>query len=366
MAKKDIEENPGKVNRYLTEQSLSYSAMTQNPEFNINSILARKITVYLVVMFISQNLFAAEKKYASPFDFLKTDSDISIRYGIWHPKGEKRSGTVILLGGRTEFMEKYAETIQKLNQRGYSIYSFDWRGQGLSTRMLANRHKGFVRSYGDYLRDLDIFINIIVEPEAVSPLIILAHSMGGHIALRYIHDHPGKIDRAVLVAPMIDIMANSFFRYLVRGFTRISVKAGLGHVYTLGSGNYSPAKVKFEGNRLTSDPERFMDEQRAIADNPKLALAGVTYGWLSATFESVDILTQPGYVGTIKTPVLIVSAGSDRIVSVEAQKAICSAIPNCKFTLIKDSMHEILKETDSIQAIFWDEFDRFTRREQSP
>ena len=68
-----------------------------------------------------------------------------------------------------------------------------------------------------------------------------------------------------------------------------------------------------------------MDEHRAIAESPELALGGVTYGWLAATFKSIDILSGTEYAGKIKTPVLIISAGKDRIVSEAAQRAICSS-----------------------------------------
>jgi hypothetical protein len=34
---------------------------------------------------------------------------------------------------------------------------------------------------------------------------------------------------------------------------------------------------------------RFLDEERAIAANPDLALGGVIYGWLKATLESIGV-----------------------------------------------------------------------------
>ncbi len=292
--------------------------------------------------------------------YFATFDNISIRYGVWPCRKEKRRGSVVLLGGRRDFMEKYAETIGELRQRGFDVYSFDWRGQGLSTRLIKDRLKGYVKNYADYIKDLELFIRKIVKPQAVYPLIILALSMGGHIALRFIHDYPGVIDRAVLVSPMFDILTPPFPRPVARLIIRIAAKAGLDQNYAIGSGYYSFLDEKFEGNRLTSDPERFMDEKKAIAENPDLALGGVTYGWLAATLESIKILKKTRYAENIKTPILIVNAGSDRIVSEKVQRAVCSAMPDCRFTSIPNARHEILKETDSVRSIFWDEFDRFT------
>jgi lysophospholipase len=294
----------------------------------------------------------------SPYDFMTTFDQQPLRYGIWHSQKEQKNGSILLLGGRTEFMEKYSETIGELNQKGFNVFSFDWRGQGLSSRILANRHKGFIDDYDAYLSDLDMFVTNIVNPEFIRPLTIIAHSMGGHIALRFLHDHPDAADMAVLTSPMIDIFESGLSRGLVNFMTRIAIRTGFSHSYIIGSGDYTDDE--FEGNKLTSDPVRFADAQKAIAKNPDLALGGVTYGWLSATIKSIDILFQPGFASKIRTPILMVIAGNDQIVSIKAQKKISGMLPNCKLKEISGARHEIFKETDAVRSIFWREFNRFT------
>ena len=332
--------------------------MKESRNFKFVAVLLILIIPYLGILPSLLNHCIAQERKFSPYDFMATSDNLSIRYGIWSCQKEKKLGSIILLNGRTEFMEKYTETIGELNQRGFDVYSFDWRGQGLSTRMLANRHKGFIKNYDIYINDLENFISKVVQPEAVSPLVILAHSMGAHIALRFIHDHSGIAARAVLVSPMINIMPTIFPRWFIRFIVRVATKAGFRHAYAIGSGDY--ADEKFEGNRLTSDPERFMDEEKAIAENPDLALGGVTYGWLASTFESIDILTKPGFAEKITAPILIISAGDDKVVSIKAQKRICSSLANCRFIEIPGARHEILMEIDAIRSVFWDQFDRFT------
>ncbi|MBW2200659.1 MAG: alpha/beta hydrolase [Deltaproteobacteria bacterium] len=302
----------------------------------------------------------AQENASSPFDFMTTQDKISIRYGVWPCGIGAARGRVLILNGRTEFMEKYDETITDLNRRGFDVYSFDWRGQGLSTRLLSDRHKGYIRTYDDYLKDLELFVGQIVKPKTRSHLIVLAHSMGAHIALRFLHDHPEVFDQAVLVSPMIDILPSPIVRPIARFVTRRKIKGGLDSAYVFNSGGYNSREMSFKGNRFTSDPVRFMDQKKEIEKNPDLALGGLTYGWLEATFESIDILKKSGYAGQIKIPVLIVSAGSDKVIAVKAQKNICSAMANCQYIVISNARHEILKETDSIRSNFWDAFDRFT------
>jgi len=308
---------------------------------------------------MASNISSVKQNILTPYDVMKTPDEREVRYGIWCNPKEPRRGSILLLNGRREFMEKYTETIGELIERGFDVYSMDWRGQGLSTRMLADRHKGFIEDFDVYLNDLKLFVSNRVIPNAIGPVMILAHSMGGHMALRFIHDHPGMADRMVLTAPMIDIFGSSLTRWGARFISRAANKAGFNRTYVFGSG--IDTDEKFEGNNLTSDPVRFMATAKKIEENPDLALGGVTFGWVSAALKSIDILRNPRFAEQIGTPILMISAGEDRIVSNTAQKKICSLLPNCRFMEIPGARHEILVETDAVRSVFWHEFDRFTR-----
>ena len=64
-------------------------------------------------------------------------------------------GTVVVLGGRGEFVEKYFEVVADLLSRGFAVASMDWRGQGGSERPLRNARKGHVDDFSHFERDLD-------------------------------------------------------------------------------------------------------------------------------------------------------------------------------------------------------------------
>ncbi len=294
------------------------------------------------------------------YGFFTTHDNLSIRYAHKHSGAGEKRGSVVLLGGRKEFIEKYEETAGELNLRGYDVYAVDWRGQGLSSRMLENRHKGHVEDYGDYIRDLRHYYRAHVKPFAKGPIHLMAHSMGGHISLRYLREHPGDFQCAVLTAPMVDIETFPPLPGKVARFITARGVKGDGRVsYAVGFGDYNPERVRFAGNRLTSDPGRFRDEITKIRENPDLALGGVTYGWLDASFRSIDILTNPDYVQKIETPVLMCSAEKDKVVDNRAQKRLCRDLPKARFVSIKGARHEILKEKDHIRRDFWDAFDGF-------
>ena len=189
--------------------------------------------------------------------YFTTADGTAIRSGHWCPEGRQPSGSVVLLGGRKEFLEKYTETAADLNQRGFEVFGFDWRGQGLSSRMLPDRLKGFVRNYNDYVQDLEDFFQRVVQPEAARPIYVIAHSMGGHVALRYLQQQPASIDKAILVAPMLDINTKPYPRWLVRGLAWLGRLIGGEDALVPGSDKRTNFDRPFEGNALTADPRHF-------------------------------------------------------------------------------------------------------------
>jgi lysophospholipase len=117
---------------------------------------------------------------------LKTPDGVSLRFARWAPP-PGRKGTVCLFQGRSDFIEKYFETVRDLRARGFAVATLDWRGQGMSDRALHDRRKGYVRSFSEYQIDLDCFIREIVLPDCPSPIFALAHAMGATVLLRAAH-----------------------------------------------------------------------------------------------------------------------------------------------------------------------------------
>ncbi len=292
--------------------------------------------------------------------YFTSDEGISIRYHHWLNTKSRPNGTVILLGGRKEFLEKYNETAGDLNRMGFDVYSFDWRGQGLSTRMLSDRSRGFILDYNEYLHDLQVFFDTVIPANTRRPIYFLAHSMGAHLAIRFLHRRRTGIDGAVLSAPMIDIFTAPYPSWLVKLLIQMAVKSGRRDAVVPGSRKRSERDWHFEGNPLTSDKKRFQAEKGALEANPALAVDAVTFGWLAATMNSIDYFKTPGYLEEIKTPVLMVCAGEDRIVSVSAQMEACARLPDCRLVTIPTSRHEILMENDAIRVTFWQAFRKFT------
>ena len=294
------------------------------------------------------------------FDTFTTRDHRAVRWGFAPAAASPPRGTVLFFNGRTEYMEKYAEVVEELNQRGFEVYSCDWRGQGLSDRMLADSQKGYVACFEDYLDDLDQLMASLESRRAPSPFILLGHSMGGHIALRFLERYPERFVRVILTSPMIDIQLPRFLpRSLLRWLARTATRKGLQGAYVLGAGGVNARDRRFEGNPLTSDRLRFERNVAMIDRDPRLAVGGVTYGWLDAAMQSIDRVVAPAFARSLRVPLLMVTAAEEQIVCRRAQEDFCRHAFDCRIECIEGARHELLVETDARRAQFWCAFDRF-------
>ena len=290
--------------------------------------------------------------------FKANQDDVTIRYALWPATVSDPRGTIILLPGRTEFIEKFFEVVNELRERGFAVASMDWRGQGLSTRPLSNREKHYFKDFSTALPDLAQFINSYVAPNMPRPFNIVAHSMGGHLSLRFLHDYPGVIEKAVFTAPMCGINFEALPKWVARSFASVMCKLGFEENYLPGFGDYKDGRWGWRA-KLTSDMDRFEDEDYFIRHNRDLALGGTTFGWLRAALASVAVLHSPGYPEAINVPILVVQAGGDQIVDNAKMTALVNRLPNAQLLKVPGSMHEILKEQDQYREQFWAAFDDF-------
>ncbi len=288
---------------------------------------------------------------------LQTPDGLALRYAISRVPSNTR-GTVCILPGRGDFIERYFETIEDLNKRGFCAAILDWRGQGGSERRLSNHLKGHVSSFRKYDIDLDEFIQQVVLPDCPPPYFALAQSTGGHILMRSLARHTW-FERAVLTSPFIDVGPRIWPRPVITLAARLAVACGLGRMWIPGEGRRALLESDFPGNRLTSDLTRFTRTTRIIAEHPHLATAGPTFRWLNAAITSIGVLARMPKSGQPRCPVLIVAAGLDRVVSTEASRDFARRVPGVAVVTIDLARHEILNERTELREQFWAAFDSF-------
>ncbi len=287
-----------------------------------------------------------------------------LRTATWDAApGSAQRGVCVLLSGQTEFIEKYSEVVAELRKRGFAVASMDWRGQGHSARALPDTRKAHIDKFSQYDDDFAIFMNEIVRPMTAGRApIALAHSMGGHILLRALHDRPTDFTAAVFTAPMIRVQSRGYPAWLARAMCFLEFQCGAGNDWVFGMEKRDPLYMEFEDNLVTSDRARFARAKALIAADPDIRLAGPTWGWLEAAYHSMKQIAEPGYAEAITTPVMIVGAGRDRIVETAATREFARRMPNATYIEIHEAEHEILMENDIVRARFWKAFDEYVSR----
>jgi lysophospholipase len=288
---------------------------------------------------------------------LKTPDGRSLRFARFAPPHGRR-GTVCVFQGRTEFIEKYFETVRDLRRRGFAVATLDWRGQGLSDRALSDPHKGHIGDFREFDTDLETFMREVVLPDCPPPLFALAHSMGGAILIRSATNGHRWFDRMVFSAPMIAPFAIRF-----PGPTRFALKlmrwAGMGTTYIPGGDGTVDQTKPFLGNPLTADPVRYARNSAVLEAEPALGLGAPTVGWANAAFRAMNAFAEPAYPASIRHPMLIIAAGADTIVSTPATEEFAIRLRTGSHLVLPGAKHEILMEQDRMRGQFWAAFDAF-------
>jgi lysophospholipase len=268
-------------------------------------------------------------------------------------------GVCVLLNGQTEFIEKYFEVIDELRERGLTVVGLDWRGQGGSGRLVPDAPlKAHIHDFEEYDADLDALMEQVVKPLLAGRRpIALAHSMGGHILLRYLHRHPEHFAAAAFSAPMVMFSTRGQPPWLVRAMTDWMSSNGHATDFVWGMAERDPLTMNFSDQIVTSDLARFQRTQDFLALHPALRLGGPTWGWVAAAFRSIAGFAQTGYAEHITTPALICGAGHDRICRTDDTRRFASLMPRAVYREIAGAEHEILMERDAFRASFWNAFD---------
>jgi lysophospholipase len=271
----------------------------------------------------------------------------------------KPVGTVCLFHGRGEQIEKYFAAIERLQRRGFCVATFDWRGQGGSQRLARNPRKGHVRDFQHYERDIDAFRRLLALPDCPPPFFGLGHSLGGHVLLRASPGLRPWIQRMVLASPFLDFGPTPIGRVTIRRLSGTLRLFGLGRVYIPGPLRRYAVATGFDHNPLTSDPERFSTMMAIGRARPDLAVGAPTIGWTNAAARSIEVLDDDRFAATVPIPSLLVNAGADRVVSMQAVERMARRLRGAAYVLVPGARHELMMERDAFAAQFWAAFDAF-------
>ena len=290
---------------------------------------------------------------------VETRDGVTLRAAYWPATTAPARGTILLLHGRAEFIEKYFEVIGELLERGFAVATFDWRGQGSSGRSLADGRKGHVADFSDFRHDIEAVSRAVIDRFLPKPTFGLAHSMGACVALIGAAEGWLPVRRLVASTPMVALSLVKHAR-LARTLARLLGRLGLGSSFVPGGRAGSISTEPFEGNRLSGDPRRYARNANIARTLGQGAIGSPTIAWLVAAYEAMAALQAKGYPARIKVPTLVIGAGNDPVCSTPAAELFARGLgPGSTYLRIPGARHEVMMETDEIRQAFWRAFDAF-------
>jgi lysophospholipase len=300
------------------------------------------------------------ERFLAPLGFVwgsfPTADGAVLRWG--HLAAERPRAECILVGGFGDFIEKQFETIRDLAARGLSVWCLDWRGQGGSTRPKRWPHRPRARRFDRDAAELAQFAAQYLSPDR--PHVLIAHSMGGAIALLCLRRHPRLFDAAILSAPMLGLLDGRTPPILLRAVTGPVRLSGLGICRLPGTRRWLPDRPPTpERSRVSSDAERCRIRHAWVSINPALRLDQPTYGWLDPALSLMGRIGKRRFLSGITTPILLGSAGREHIVAPAAHYRAARYLPDCTLIELPESKHEPFLELDAIRDFWFDRIDYF-------
>lgn len=276
---------------------------------------------------------------------------------------EKAEGTVVVAHGFGESIQKYKEVIYYFLTEHYNVFLLDHRGHGKSVRETGNSDFSLthIDNFMDYIEDFRGFIEEIVVSMVGTdfPFYIYAHSMGGAIAARYLQMYPGRIKKAVLTAPMLDLYM-TMPQIQAQAISYYMVKVGRGKDYIAGHKPFCGTENFKESS--SSSRERYEYYFRKKVADQELQNNAGSYSWL---YESIKIIKKiQREKRKIQIPICIFTAEKDDLVTREGQVALAKRTPDSQLVLIPGSKHEIYMAPAGIQRQYWRYIFSFLKEKQ--
>ena len=294
---------------------------------------------------------------AANTSYKATTDGIRVRTSFW--AANDPVGTVFVFPGRTDYIEKYGGLANFCLSNNLNVIAIDWRGQGLSERLLDDKNIGHIEDFKNYQNDVEAIINEAKDASLVKPWIIFAHSMGGLIGLRTLHDNP-VFEKVVFTSPMWGIQMPPILK---SGASIImSLISLIGKMETYAPTTSPETRIlneEYEFNKLTSDIRNFKLLRQQLIQHPNLQIGGPSSAWVSAALDEIEfqIRNEPPI-----TPALCFLGEKEEIIDNLAVREFCKNWDSCDLISIPDAKHDLLMEKKIVLHSLFEKLEEFIKK----
>lgn len=261
-------------------------------------------------------------------------------------------GTVAIVHGFTENVEKFSELIYSLLTHHFSVLAWDQRGHGRSWRAegLDDISLTHVDDFDEYVQDMAIVCEQVLS-QMPAPHRVFCHSMGGAVTALYLERHPGVFDRAVMSSPMIAPDLKGLPRWAARLLCRVNLMTGRGKRRLMGTKPYEYPEA-FD-TAPANGRARFDWYETLRRDHPEFRNNAPTYGWILQSIDVTDKILAPGQVERIDAEVVLYTAQLEDTVLTEPQARFIHRVPRGRQVTVSAAKHEIYRSEDPVLFPWW-------------
>lgn len=262
---------------------------------------------------------------------------------------ETARGSLLFLPGRGDHYEKYLEMLDQFARQGWRVTAIDWRGQGGSGRLLADPRIGHIDDFSTWITDLAGFWRDW-KRENPGPHVVVAHSMGGHLAMRALCEKAIDPDAVALSAPMLGLHTMGLPYPLYHRVARILGALGDPDRAAWKEGEKPGSPLNVRSKILTHDAGRYADELYWWEARPEVRLGPPSWHWVERAIASIRLLDTPGMMESVTVPVLLLATRADKLVDTGRIERAAKRLPHAELLLFGDeAAHELLREADPVR-----------------
>jgi len=238
---------------------------------------------------------------------------------------EAPRGSLLFVHGLGEHIGRYADVFEAMAERGWACWGTDLRGHGRSEGA-----RGHVDRFSTYLEDLEAALEFLRVSRPRDPAVLVGHSMGGLIVLRFLQENRTEVAAAVVSSPALapheelrpPVWKNALARALSQWWPRVRFATGI------------------DSAHLSRDPRVGREY-----DSDPLVLRQVTARWYVETLAAGRRVAE-GLV-RLGIPLLVLQAGADRLVDGDL---VATWSRNCsgplELEIEEGAYHELFQEPD--------------------
>lgn len=281
------------------------------------------------------------------------DDGHEIRQIAWpQPPAEvKTRGSMLFMAGRGDAYEKYLESFEHWRLKGWQVQAADWRGQGGSGRLGNDSSTGHIDDFALWITDLADYWRGWAK-DRQGPLVLVGHSMGGHLCLRAVMEMAldPMPDALVLSAPMLDVSPEFLPMPIKRRFAAFMARIGDPKRPAWKMSEKPGVTPSMRSMLLTHDKDRYADELWWRQTRPELELGPGSWGWVRGAMESSAAIFARGALESVTTPTYVIATNADKLVSTSAIRSALARMPNVDSLVFgNEAAHEILREVDPVR-----------------